>query len=78
MSSCKFLIPCLLHGHFAHQRRVVEEGSAGAPVQTSILPGSKCRVVLLRLVMQDAMGGVIGVYPEVDMIEDVEDSKFNV
>ena len=38
-----------------HQRRVVFEGSAAAPVQsyTAILPGSLFCVVLLRLVMQD-------------------------
>ena len=46
----------MLSGYCKHQQRMVLEGSAVAPVQTSavIFPSSNS-TVLLRLVLQDAM-----------------------
>ena len=49
----------VLRGSFAHQGRVRFEGCDADPLQTTtaVLPGSKRLVLLLRGVMQDAMGG---------------------
>ena len=50
-----------------HQRRVQFEDCAVEPLQsiTSILPGSKCMCLLLRIVLQDASTEVLKVWPPV-------------
>ena len=57
----------MLCGNFAHQIRVVSEGSAAVPVQTCTarVPVNKSSVVLLRVVMRDAMRAVSDACPEV-------------
>ena len=55
----------ILCGYFQHQRRVIFEGSVADPLQTitAILPGSRWICLLLRVVLQDALGEVLKVYP---------------
>ena len=50
----------LAGGYFEHQRRVQFEGCAAEPLTTitAILPGSKWSCLLLRIVLQDALGEV--------------------
>ena len=54
-----------LCGCLEHQRRVQFEGCAAEQLQTitAILPKSKWSCLLLRLVLQDALGEVMKVYP---------------
>ena len=66
--------------NFAHHRRVVFEGSAVAPVQphTALVAGSTFRVVLLRLVLQDAVRADFKVWPEVRIETYVVDKKLHL
>ena len=63
----QILLSRMLCGYFAHQRKVVFEGSAAAPSAYvhSNIARSGFGVVLVRLVMQDAMRAVFDVWPEV-------------
>ena len=74
------LLSRLLCLHFAHQRRVVFEGSAAAPSAYvhSNIARSGFGVVLVRLVMQDAMRAVFDVWPEVRIPVYANDKTFNV
>ena len=51
-------------GYFEHQKRVQFEGCVAEPLQTitAILPGSKWSCLLLRIVLQDALGEVTHIY----------------
>ena len=55
----------VLCGYFEHQRRVQFEGCAAEPLTTitAILPGSKWSCLLLRIVLQDALGEVTKICP---------------
>ena len=55
----------VLCGYFEHQKRVQFEGCVAEPLQTitAILPGSKWSCLLLRIVLQDALGEVTKIYP---------------
>ena len=74
-----FLLP-MLCGHFAHELRVVFQGSAAAPVKTrtAILPGRGCSVVWLRSVVQDAMRPVFIVWSEVKIKVYADDRRPHV
>ena len=67
----------MLSRYFVQQTGVAFEGSAASPVQsyTAIWPGSRCSVMFLRLVMQDATRAVFRVYPEVRTKVYVDDTK---
>ena len=48
-----------------HQWRVIFEGCVAYPLTiTAILPGSNWSVLFLRMVMQDAMGELLKMYPQ--------------
>ena len=65
----------LLCGYFEHQRRVQFEGCVAEPLKTitAILPGSKWGCLLLRVVLQDALGGVMKIYPPLKLRVFVDD-----
>ena len=55
----------VLCGYFEHQRRVQFEGCVAESLRTiaAILPGSMWSCLLLRVVLQDALGEVTNIYP---------------
>ena len=65
----------VLCSHFEHQRRVQFEGCVAEPPTTipAILPGSKRSRMLLRIVLQDALGEVTKIYPSLKMRVFVDD-----
>ena len=65
----------VLCGFFEHQRRVQFEGWVAKPVTTitAMLPGSKCRCLLLRIVLLDAVSEVTKMYPPLKLRVFVDD-----
>ena len=76
----KFLVTNVVRLRCASQKSGVPKAGSAAPWQahTAMLSGSKFRVALLRLVMQDALRAVFKVWPEVSIKVYVEDEKLHV
>ena len=66
----------VLCGYFEHQRRVQFEGCAAEPLTTitAILPGSEWSCLLLRIVLQDALGEVTKICPSSKLRVFVDDT----